>query len=173
LHQSLFLVAGYSARGRQVASTTYNQRLAVLSSCYGYAKKQVLGSPLYLAQNPIERRDRAKVQEYAGAQPLSGDVVAHTFAHIMEQNVIGVRCSAFLEFSQEAFFSHSNRHLMRKAVDFQHATPNSVATNATWPTTSAFAAPCSCPFLTMFLTSNPPDFCNTTRNYPGWQSRYR
>lgn len=43
--------AGYSARGKQVAQATYNQRLAVLSSFYVYARRQGEESPLYLERN--------------------------------------------------------------------------------------------------------------------------
>src|SRR5258708_3167045 len=72
--------AGYSARGKQVAPATYNQRLAILSSLYRYAKKQGVTSPLYLEDNPIETLDRAKVQQYGNAQALSDEVVAEALA---------------------------------------------------------------------------------------------
>lgn len=88
--------AGHSARGRQVAPATYNQRLAVISSLYVYAKKQGPASPLYLEQNPIETLDRAKVQEYAGAQPLAGEVVADALARIDQTMLSGRRDYALL-----------------------------------------------------------------------------
>lgn len=60
--------ASYSARGKQVKPTTYNHRLAVLSSFYAYAKRQGPTSPLYIAENPIDPLERAKVQEFASPQ---------------------------------------------------------------------------------------------------------
>lgn len=88
--------AGFSARGRQVAPATYNQRLAVISSLYRYAKKQGPASPLYLEYNPIETLDRAKVQAYASAQPLSGDIVAEQLASIDQEKLTGKRDYALL-----------------------------------------------------------------------------
>lgn len=88
--------AGYSARGRQVSSATYNQRLAILSSLYAYAKKQGPQSPLYLEHNPIDTLDRAKVQAYASAQPLTGDVVAEQLASIDQSTLSGKRDYALL-----------------------------------------------------------------------------
>jgi integrase len=88
--------AGYSTRGRNVAPATYNQRLAILSSCYAYAKKQGPSSPLYLEHNLIDTLDRAKVQEYAGAQPLEGEVVAEAMASIDQAELAGKRDYALL-----------------------------------------------------------------------------
>lgn len=88
--------AGYSARGRQVSSATYNQRLAILSSLYAYAKKQGPQSPLYLEHNPVDTLDRAKVQAYASAQPLAGDVVAEQLASINQEMLSGKRDYALL-----------------------------------------------------------------------------
>jgi integrase len=88
--------AGRSTRGKQVAAATFNQRLAVLSSFYTYAHKQGKGSPLYLEHNPIETLERAKVQEYAGAQPLAGDVVAEALARIDQETLNGKRDYALL-----------------------------------------------------------------------------
>jgi integrase len=88
--------AGQSRRGKQIAPATYNQRLAVLSSFYAYAHKQGASSPLYLEHNPIERLDRAKVQAYAGAQPLAGDIVADALAAIDQAEQAGKRDYALL-----------------------------------------------------------------------------
>src|SRR5258705_5212542 len=50
-----------------VSAATYNQRLAVLSSFYTFARKrQLLDVP-----NPIELVERRKVQSYGSATPLS------------------------------------------------------------------------------------------------------
>lgn len=88
--------AGSSQRGKQVAPATYNQRLSILSSFYVYAHKQGPTSPLYLEHNPIDGRDRAKVQEYAGAQPLAEDVVAERLAEIDQDLLAGKRDYALL-----------------------------------------------------------------------------
>jgi integrase/recombinase XerD len=60
--------AGFSTRGKDVAPATYNQRLAILSSFYTYARKHDL-----LEDNPIDRLDRSKVQAYAGARPIDAE----------------------------------------------------------------------------------------------------
>lgn len=62
--------AGFSARGKQVSASTYNLRLSVVSSFYEYAIKQC-----FLEVNPIGRIDRAKVQQYAKAQPMDKEEV--------------------------------------------------------------------------------------------------
>lgn len=88
--------ASHSARGKQVKPTTYNHRLAVISSCYLYAKKQPPGSELRIEYNPIESLDRAKVQQYASAQPLAGDIVAEALAAIDQETLHGKRDYALL-----------------------------------------------------------------------------
>lgn len=88
--------AGYSARGKQVAPTTYNHRLAILSSFYTYAKRQNPSSPFYLEHNPIDPLDRAKVQAYAHAQPLDGDFIAEALSKIDQEAQIGKRDYAVL-----------------------------------------------------------------------------
>lgn len=88
--------AGSSARGKQVTPATYNQRLAILSSFYAYAHKQGKESEIYLEHNPIERLDRAKVQEYAGAQPLDEMIVSDALASIDQSGRDGKRDYALL-----------------------------------------------------------------------------
>lgn len=88
--------AGYSARGKQIAPATYNQRLAILSSFYAYAHRQGPQSPLYLEQNPVDSLDRAKVQEYAGAHALDDEVVAEALAQIDRTELAGKRDYALL-----------------------------------------------------------------------------
>ncbi len=60
--------ASASRRDKQMAPATHNQRLAIISSFYAYARRQGPQSPLYLEHNPIDTLERAKVQEYAGAR---------------------------------------------------------------------------------------------------------
>ncbi len=88
--------AGFSARDRQVAPATRNQRLAVISSFYAYAHKQGPQSPLYLEYNPIDSLERAKVQEYAGARALPDDVIAEALASINQRELAGQRDYALL-----------------------------------------------------------------------------
>ncbi len=88
--------AGSSARGKQVAPATYNQRLAILSSLYRYAHKQGVSSPLFLPHNPIEALDRARVQQYARAHALTDDVVAAALASIDQSTLSGQRNYAML-----------------------------------------------------------------------------
>jgi len=59
-------------RTGDVSATTYNLRLAILSSFYTYYQEQ---ARLYNAEivNPIPLVKKRKVQAYAGAQPLDGD----------------------------------------------------------------------------------------------------
>src|SRR5260221_3954807 len=83
--------AGFSARGRQVAPTTYNQRLAILSSFYEHARKRQV-----LVINPIDLIDRAKVQEYAGAQALDDETVKAQLATIDQGTLRGARDYALL-----------------------------------------------------------------------------
>lgn len=83
--------AGFSARGKQVAGATYNQRLAILSSFYEYAIRMEV-----LHHNPIARLDRAKVQQYAGAQPLSPATTREGLGKIDRTTLAGARDYAIL-----------------------------------------------------------------------------
>lgn len=126
--------AGYSARGKRVAPATYNQRLAVLSSFYAYIKRQGTSGILPLEHNPIETLERAKVQEYASAQPLSGEVVAEALAKIDQETLHGKRDYALLSVllqtgrrAQEvASLSWENVriHKERATLTFAHAKGN-------------------------------------------------
>lgn len=75
----------------QVALSTYNHRLSIISSCYVYAKKQPPGSDLHIDYNPIDALDRAKIQEYAAAQPLNDTFVVEALASINQTELIGKR----------------------------------------------------------------------------------
>ena len=88
--------AGHSARGKQVAPATYNQRLAILSSLYRYAHKQGPTSPLFLPHNPIEALDRARVQQYASAHALTDDIIVEALASIDQATLSGQRNYALL-----------------------------------------------------------------------------
>jgi len=57
--------------GRIVASTTYNQRLAVPSSFYTFATKR----NLILAENPISKVDQARVQAYQYSEAMDPEEV--------------------------------------------------------------------------------------------------
>jgi integrase/recombinase XerC len=57
--------AGKGETGLGVGAATFNQRLAVLSSFYTYAKKQRL-----LMENPLDQLERRPVQSYGKAAPL-------------------------------------------------------------------------------------------------------
>jgi site-specific recombinase XerD len=84
--------AGGSKRpGQEVSSSTYNLRLSVLSSFYEYAIKQTA-----LEINPINRVERAKVQEYAHAQPMSKEEVERRLGAIDRTKLQGKRDYALL-----------------------------------------------------------------------------
>lgn len=88
--------AGFSTRGRQVKPATFNLRLAALSSFYRYCHKQGTDSPLYLADNPIERLDRASVQYYGSAQALEDEDVYARLSAIDQSSDVGARDYAIL-----------------------------------------------------------------------------
>lgn len=88
--------ASYSARGKQVKPSTYNHRLAVISSCYVYAKRQPPGSELRIEYNPVESIPRATIQQYASAQPLNSELVAEALAKIDQETLSGKRDYALL-----------------------------------------------------------------------------
>jgi integrase len=117
--------AGFSARGRQVKPTTYNLRLAVLSSFYTFARKRK-----FLEVNPIEQLDRAKVQEYAHAEALDGDMVYAALQRIDQRDVKGARDYAILSVllqtgrrAQEVAslqWQHVRIHNGRATLTFEH-----------------------------------------------------
>lgn len=85
------LAQQWAARG-DVAPSTHNHRLAVVSSFYSYAIKQ----ELLVGANPIERVDRVPVQAYAHARPIRpGDVRAH-LKEIPRTTPVGMRDYALL-----------------------------------------------------------------------------
>ena len=71
--------ASHSARpGKQVAGSTHNQRLAIISSFFEYAIRQ--GGAIKV--NPIKRAKRAKVERYKGVQALDKDTIERKLAQI-------------------------------------------------------------------------------------------
>lgn len=84
--------AGHSLRGKEVSASTYNTRLAILSSFYAYCGKME-----YLSgKNPIRRVERRVVQEYASAEPLSPKTVKEKLQAIDRHTVRGSRDYALL-----------------------------------------------------------------------------
>lgn len=83
--------SGFSARGRQVAPATVNQRLAILSSFYEYAKRQRL-----LEHNPIDAVDRAKVQAYKSSKALTPEITERALDAIDRSTLQGKRDYALL-----------------------------------------------------------------------------
>lgn len=86
------LWAGFSLRGKDVSASTYNTRLAILSSFYTYCTKME-----YLSgKNPISRVERRFVQEYASAEPLSPKQVKERLSAIDKDTTKGRRDYALL-----------------------------------------------------------------------------
>jgi integrase len=77
---------------RQVSANTYNQRLAVLSSFYTFARRR---GHLDVA-NPIDLLERRKVQPYAGARALDAQTVQQRLALIDRGTLDGKRDYALL-----------------------------------------------------------------------------
>lgn len=76
---------------KDVKPTTYNQRLAILSSFYEYARKH-----RFLADNPLDLVERAKVQSYAGARSLDASHVMARMRAIDRSTLLGARDYALL-----------------------------------------------------------------------------
>jgi integrase len=118
--------ASFSARGKQVKPATYNQRLAILSSFYEYARKRKV-----LSSNPIETLERAKVQEYASAQALDGEMVRESLQAIDQSTLRGARDYAILTIflqtgrrAQEVArlqWQHVSMHKEKARLTFEHA----------------------------------------------------
>ena len=75
-----------------VSASTYNQRLAILSSFYAYARKQGLLD----IDNPIARIDRRSAHAYQHAQPLERHIVADGLQAIDRTTIEGKRDYALL-----------------------------------------------------------------------------
>lgn len=106
--------ASHSARdGKQVKPATQNQRLAILSSFYEYAKQKRL-----VKENPIDAVKRGKVQAYAGARALSEERTQAAFKNIDKGTLAGKRDYALL-----AILLQTGRRLQEVAtLQLQHCT---------------------------------------------------
>lgn len=80
------------SRREQISASTYNQRLAVLSSFYQFARKQ----RLILIDNPIDLIDRRDVQEYAHALPLEKSEIMQALKKIDRSALAGKRDYALI-----------------------------------------------------------------------------
>jgi integrase len=81
-----------SWRDNEVAPAMYNQRLAVLSSFYAYARK----ARMYHGDNPIDFVERRKVEEYGGAKAMDSDEVKRVLDEIERDTLAGKRDYALL-----------------------------------------------------------------------------
>ena len=102
-----------STRGRQVKATTINQRLAILSSFYEYARAKKA-----VKLNPIKEGEvrRAKVQAYASARALDEETTAAAFEALDRSTLQGKRDYALL-----ALLLQTGRRLQEVAtLQLQH-----------------------------------------------------
>jgi integrase/recombinase XerD len=97
--------AGSSTRGKSVSASTYNTRLAILSSFYEYAK----GKRLVVA-NPIDGVQRGKVDAYGGSRSLEQENVRVGLSGIDTETLQGKRDKALL-----ALFLQTGRRLQEVA----------------------------------------------------------
>lgn len=105
--------ASLSTRGRPVKATTINQRLAILSSFYEYARMKKA-----VRLNPMKEGEvrRAKVQAYASARALDEETTAAAFEAIDRGTLQGKRDYALL-----ALLLQTGRRLQEVAtLQLQH-----------------------------------------------------
>ena len=89
--------ATYDAKRRkEIAPSTYNQRLAILSSFYVYAIKHEV-----LPYNPIERVERRDVRQKDAAKQIPADTVKKGLASINRETLEGKRDYALLAVALE------------------------------------------------------------------------
>jgi len=81
-----------SSRAGDIAPATYNQRLAILSSFYAYARK----SRMFMGENPIDFVERRKVEEYGSARAMDADEVRRALDEIERTTILGKRDYALL-----------------------------------------------------------------------------
>src|SRR5260370_1603693 len=84
--------AGLSVKDKGGTESTYNQRLAILSSFYIFANKR----NFFSCGNPIACVERGKVQSYKHAQPLDPQEVAQRMRAIDRSTKQGARDYALL-----------------------------------------------------------------------------
>ena len=88
---------GRRDQSKPASASTINQRLAVLSSFYRFAKRRnLLGGKNPQCENPITLLERAKVQEYAHAQALPKDEVSARLKAIDQRTDRGKRDYALI-----------------------------------------------------------------------------
>lgn len=75
----------------ELSGATRKQRLAIISSFYGYAIKQ--GK---LKINPVDRIDYPKVQDYSGAEPIDQRTIERLLKDIDQSEDVGKRDFALL-----------------------------------------------------------------------------
>ncbi|HET8842681.1 MAG TPA: site-specific integrase, partial [Ktedonobacteraceae bacterium] len=85
------LFSAFSARGKEVAVSTSNLRLAVLSSFYEFAQRNDL-----LEINPIDKIKRGKTLRYQGAHAIEPDIVQARLRSIQLDTLDGKRDRALL-----------------------------------------------------------------------------
>lgn len=96
---------------RQVAKSTFNQRLAIISSFYKYAVRNEL-----FEYNPIAQVERAKVQSYANAIPLVPEEVHRRVQSIDRSSLVGMR-----DYAMIGVFLQTGRRLSEvAALQWQH-----------------------------------------------------
>lgn len=85
------LVAQAWAAQGEPAPSTFNQRLAIISSLYTYGERRRL-----LPGNPIRLVERRPVQNYAGAVPLDAAVIRARLEAVDRSSLVGRRDYALL-----------------------------------------------------------------------------
>jgi len=85
------LVAQAWAAQSEPAPSTFNQRLAIISSLYSYGEKRRL-----LPGNPIRLVERRAVQSYAAATPLDAAAIRERLEAIDRSSLVGRRDYALL-----------------------------------------------------------------------------
>lgn len=85
-----------SSRRKEVAPSTYNQRLAILSSFYAYAIKHEV-----LPYNPIERVERRDVRQKDAARQIPPDTIKDGLTSINRETLEGKRDYALLAVALE------------------------------------------------------------------------
>lgn len=94
--------AAMSASEKPVSEATYNNRLAILSSFYEFAKWR----DFFTADNPLRKVERASVQLYKDVQPLDANEVKRRLKLIDRSDPMGARDYAML-----AIFFQTGRRL--------------------------------------------------------------
>lgn len=76
-----------ATREGEIAQATYNHRLTVISSFFVFARK----SGMYSGENPIDRVERVKVDDYAHARAMDSDEVRQLLDGIDRSTLVGKR----------------------------------------------------------------------------------